>query len=531
MKSGKKKLIALIAAITAVVCIVAVVLIQVFTGGHRVIKVNTFEGAVELARNDEPSDIMEGMNLKSEDMITTGVDGVAELLADEDKVIVAQPNTCFAIKATGDQNKGKLQIELQYGATVIDIANKLPDGSEFDVTTANASLSVRGTTFSVRYDELEKVTVVITNDGVVEVSAGGQSVMVNAGEMAIVEDDTITVEKTFAYTNQPMFEATILEEEQGSGLHVYELVEWQHTVQTVNGIRVDEMVRDDLNIRYWVQTEADILDNIDRLRDGGFLMGQGSIVNTDGDVIRWTMTGQDGKPFTYRYYKPISEDYYLHLNVYVADGTTFKPGDTLEKYLILTNDCYYIMDGSIQYETDEAVEIPISEEDIPNLVAGGITYEELEFMIRVADTQRLYPVYNTVWQTLDIMRYEPGLPGVYEPISGTDFSFDVEQLNRLFPAFTFYRAEAGELPQYAKIEGNTLILEPNTAPREFIVKTEVQRMYIDENNELCIEYISTNIEDVANFHGFTATVVSHMVLNEEGKYETDYCVEGTRERF
>ena len=352
MKSGKKKLIALIAAIVAVVCVVAVVLILVLPGGHRVIKVNSIVGEVNFTRADAPQEIMEGMNLQSEDMIITGTDGVAELLADEDKVIVAQPNTCFAIKATGDQNKGKLQIELQYGATVIDIANKLPDGSEFDVTTANASLSVRGTTFSVRYDELEKVTVVITNDGVVEVSAGGQSVMVNAGEMAIVEDDTITVEKTFAYTNQPMFEATILEEERGSGLHVYELVEWQHTVQTVNGIRVDEMVRDDLNIRYWVQTEADILDNIDRLRDGGFLMGQGSIENTDGDVIRWAMTGQDGKPFTYRYYKPISEDYYLHLNVYVADGTTFKPGDTLEKYLILTNDCYYIMDDSIQYEAN-----------------------------------------------------------------------------------------------------------------------------------------------------------------------------------
>ena len=99
-------------------------------------------------------------------------------------------------------------------------------------------------------------------------------------------------------------------------------------------------------------TEDEILDNIDRLREGGFLMGQGSIVNTDGDVIRWAMTGQDGKPFTYRYYKPISEDYYLHLNVYVTDGTTFKPGDTLEKYLILTNDCYYIMDDSIQYEAN-----------------------------------------------------------------------------------------------------------------------------------------------------------------------------------
>ena len=302
MKSGKKKLIALIAAITAVVCIVAVVLIQVFTGGHRVIKVNTFEGAVELARNDEPSDIMEGMNLKSEDMITTGVDGVAELLADEDKVIVAQPNTCFAIKSKGNQDKGKLQIELQYGATVVDIANKLPDGSEFEVTTPNASMSVRGTTFSVRYDAPDNVTIVITNDGVVEVTAGDQSVMVNAGEMAIVEDDTITVEKTFAYTNNTMFEVTVLEENRGSDLQVYELVDWQHNIQYIDNLRVDEMVRDDLIIRYWVQTEDEILDNIDWLRDGGFLMGQGSIVNTDCDIIRWAMTGQDGKPFTYRYY-------------------------------------------------------------------------------------------------------------------------------------------------------------------------------------------------------------------------------------
>ena len=49
-------LVIIIAAIVLILCVavVAVVLLLVLSGGHRVIKVNTFKGAVELARSIYP---------------------------------------------------------------------------------------------------------------------------------------------------------------------------------------------------------------------------------------------------------------------------------------------------------------------------------------------------------------------------------------------------------------------------------------------------------------------------------------------
>ncbi len=344
-KNSKKKWIALFAGISAVLVIAAVVLVLVLPDGHRVIKVNSVQGEVSLEREKEAMEIMQDMNLKSEDVVTTGADGIVELLLDTDKMVLAQSDTRFSILASGNENKGSLHIKLEYGTALARIDNKLPEGSTFEVETPNASMSVRGTMFTTSYRPQDNVSVVITNNGVVEVAVGTSVVQVNAGEMAIVEDDAVTVEPVpFAYTEQTLFEVSVLETEQGSGVYVKELVDWTHEILDVNGTRVDEMVKDDLRIRYWVQTKAEIDENIQWLADNGFLISTGVMRNPDGEVISWTMTGQDGKPFTYRLYKEISEEYYLHINVYVADGTTFKTDDTLEEFLLITNDYYYVID-------------------------------------------------------------------------------------------------------------------------------------------------------------------------------------------
>lgn len=52
-----------------------------------------------------------------------------------------------------------LKIELKYGTSLIEIENKLEDGSTFEVETPNASLSVRGTTFEARYGENGEIIV------------------------------------------------------------------------------------------------------------------------------------------------------------------------------------------------------------------------------------------------------------------------------------------------------------------------------------------------------------------------------------
>ncbi len=166
---------------------------MVGNGGHRVIKVDKVSGEVELEREETKQAIYEGTNLKSQDAVITGQDGQVELLVDSDKHIWAQENTKFKVVSNGDENKGKLKIELQYGTSLVEIEEKLPEGAFFEVETPNAAIGVRGTIFETSYYEDENKTVVLVTSGVVEVTSDTESVMVEAGQSAIVVDDDVEV--------------------------------------------------------------------------------------------------------------------------------------------------------------------------------------------------------------------------------------------------------------------------------------------------------------------------------------------------
>ncbi|MBQ8728619.1 MAG: FecR domain-containing protein, partial [Oscillospiraceae bacterium] len=135
---------------------------------YRVVKINHFDGEVTVLR-DEKMNAFEGLQLISEDTVETGESSKAELLADSDKHILAEENTKFVLKATGTEKSGNITINLLYGTSLIEIENKLTEESYFEVTTPNATLSVRGTTFEVNYDEETETTSVEVIEGVVAV--------------------------------------------------------------------------------------------------------------------------------------------------------------------------------------------------------------------------------------------------------------------------------------------------------------------------------------------------------------------------
>lgn len=178
-------------AVLAIVAIVAVVVVLMISKGYRVIKVDSVEGEVTLERGSEEKEIFEGLKLKSEDSMTTGEDGLLELLVDDDKHILAKENTCFTIQSSGNKKKGKLTIELEYGTGLVEIENKLPDGYDVEVETPNASLSVRGTTFEVVYDKASKITTLIVTEGKVRVKTEEDTIMVEEGQGAVIEGTVI----------------------------------------------------------------------------------------------------------------------------------------------------------------------------------------------------------------------------------------------------------------------------------------------------------------------------------------------------
>ena len=175
--------------LTAIIGAVAVL----FSGcsneeAYRLVKVNSFEGEVSVQR-EEKLDAFEGLQLVSEDSVSVGDKSFLELLADSDKHIAAEENTGFTLHSTGNEESGSITIELIYGKALFSIDNKLNDSSSFDVNTPNATLSVRGTSFSVAYNPEEEKTEVEVFEGKVRLASHGKVSYLEKGDSATVKTD------------------------------------------------------------------------------------------------------------------------------------------------------------------------------------------------------------------------------------------------------------------------------------------------------------------------------------------------------
>ncbi|MBO7340006.1 MAG: FecR domain-containing protein, partial [Lachnospiraceae bacterium] len=98
---------------------------------------------------------------------------------------------------------------------------KLSENSEFEVTTPNASCSVRGTTFSVSYDPDTETTTVKVTEGVVKVKGGGDNVRLGAGDEAIVTEDELLLSPANG-SNQDYHDGRNGSVEEGGAEHVTE---------------------------------------------------------------------------------------------------------------------------------------------------------------------------------------------------------------------------------------------------------------------------------------------------------------------
>ncbi|MGN1421835.1 MAG: FecR domain-containing protein [Oscillospiraceae bacterium] len=171
----------------AVVLIAAAVVTAVMLLSHReeyrLVRVNSFEGNVSVNRAAEGTlNAFNGMKLVSEDEVSVEDKSFLELLADEDKHIIAEENTRFLLNSSGTAEKGMISIQLIYGRSLFTIDNKLGDNSFFEVRTPNATLSVRGTSFSVEYDMTTGETFTEVFEGSVWVDYGNRRDILEKGE-------------------------------------------------------------------------------------------------------------------------------------------------------------------------------------------------------------------------------------------------------------------------------------------------------------------------------------------------------------
>lgn len=334
----KKKKILFITVPVILVIIVAAVIFFAVGKGHRVIKVKSFVGQVSLERDSSDKEMVEGMNLKSKDTVTTGEDGLVELLVDEDKHIVAEANTSFIITSSGNEKSGKLKIELLYGTSLIEIENKLSGDSSVEVETPNATLSVRGTTFETTYSEDENTTKVKVSDGVVSVETDKETVSVEAGNMATVKDDEIKISPLpIEYENEIAFFKEF--DYQGTDytvivrINVKKLVGWSCDSYTFE--------KDGIKLEYDLFTKDQLDELIEGKEAAGHIKATDYKKNDDETTIICLTYNYDGDEKLYQYFKEVEDERYISIAVSDENNKETSEETTIDTFLPLTNECYY----------------------------------------------------------------------------------------------------------------------------------------------------------------------------------------------
>lgn len=546
----KKKWIKWI-VVLAVIAILAVVAVIVLGKGYRVIKVEDFDGEVSLERGSDEKDIFEGMKLKSEDTLTTEEDGLLELLVDSDKHILAKENTCFTIQSTGNKKKGKLTIELEYGTSLVEIENKLPDGYDVEVETPNASLSVRGTTFEVSYDEKTNTTVVEVTEGKVKVESANESIVVEAGSKAVVIDEEINLDDTFLYQDKAVFEIISIIGDEGTGIYAKQLVDWQYGCASGEGYLINEFFKDGVSIRYSMCTEDEVNYQIDMDSETGCISELNYLKNGDGDtiiVVECDYQGERGNiNRAFYYFKEFEENKYLSLFVFDQDAGKSLGDATNLTYLDLTMDCYYMYGLGVPVEpgasessgnaavngneatestdtTAPAYKVYLMNDDFPDLIKGGSSYDQMRYMIKIALVSDMNGHSDYLKEALFLMCHEGYQTDVFPPIEGTENVYDIDMLNNMFSFLTDEKIAEEHLNVGSTISGNRLTTYEDYEQFHELTAIGLASMYYGENDEIIIEFIAEKHTIVNGMSGDILQYkgTAYLAQDETGKYVFDY---------
>lgn len=123
---------------------------------YRQIQVYKIDGTVTVERQGSSMDAYDNMQLQSGDSVETIADSYVQLKLDEDKYIMLEPETKISLQATGNSIDSNTSIYLEKGAIVNQLDNALSKDSNYQITTPNSTMAVRGTTFRVKITVDEK---------------------------------------------------------------------------------------------------------------------------------------------------------------------------------------------------------------------------------------------------------------------------------------------------------------------------------------------------------------------------------------
>lgn len=144
------KKIIICACAAAVVAVVAVIAL-IFNNKEetfRSIMVYDVEGNAVIEReNVGAMNAAENLYLESGDRVSVASDSSMRMKLDDDKYVMAEADTVFSVEAEGTEADSKTRISLEQGAITNEIRHPLSAGSQYETSTPNSVMAVRGTIY------------------------------------------------------------------------------------------------------------------------------------------------------------------------------------------------------------------------------------------------------------------------------------------------------------------------------------------------------------------------------------------------
>ena len=209
-----KKITICIGAAAVVIAVAVAVLLSRKEETFRSIMVYDVEGSAVIERESVGSlNAAENLYLESGDRVSVAQDSSMRMKLDDDKYVMAEADTIFSVEAEGTDENSRTRICLEQGAITNEIQHPLSDGSQYETSTPNSVMAVRGTIYRVELykdENGEQNTKLCCFQGKVGTKpilpdgTYGEEVLVAAGSELIVHSDgTMEGPEDIAYEQLP----------------------------------------------------------------------------------------------------------------------------------------------------------------------------------------------------------------------------------------------------------------------------------------------------------------------------------------
>ncbi len=173
-------IVGLLAGLFAVVCLAQMPAMPVGGDGARVVSLS---GQVSVLRDTQPWALAAGDQVRLGQVVTSGPDGYAVFEVSDGSTFEVYPNSHVVFRKTPGNLKDLLDVLI--GRVKVHIQKWGGQPNFNRVFTPSAVISVRGTTFFVEVDEADEATLVLVDEGLVEVQHArhpGTPKLLGAGE-------------------------------------------------------------------------------------------------------------------------------------------------------------------------------------------------------------------------------------------------------------------------------------------------------------------------------------------------------------